>query len=123
MALVERWFALFTARDLPGLIELLSEDTMATTADGEVFMGHAGFAQFFAERVLAYPDHKAQVASIEDLGDGFVLVKATIERQTVGGEIEALPGAWMVHVSAGKIASSSYYRSESAARKLFTVRG
>jgi hypothetical protein len=99
--------------DWPGeAFKLLAEDVVVQPSNGQIYIGHEGYAQWYEEHVQQYEQSALTDAAYEDLEGGWVLVKGSISSRRRGGEQERIPGCWLARVRDGKISAALYYRTE-----------
>ena len=104
------------AEGLERILALLADDVVLQLSDGRVYVGHDGYVHWFKDRLKTLEDAGYEEGRLEYIGGGWVLVVGSAFFRNREGEKHIQPGAWLVRVRNGKVASVHYYRAESEAR-------
>lgn len=98
-------------------IATLTEDVVITTSSGILYVGHAGWARWYADVIRTSAVQRFGEVAAESLGRGWVLLRGEVNTHRRDGEQVRQPGAWLVRVRDSEIASLLYFRTEDAARE------
>ena len=115
--LVREFFSRWQLEEWPGnTFSVLTEDVVVQAADGVIYVGYDGCAQWYEKTIREHSSHGFVERNFEGLSSGWVLICGDVYGDRRDGDRSVQPGAWLAHVRDGKIAAILYYRTEDDAR-------
>ncbi|HEY1594318.1 MAG TPA: nuclear transport factor 2 family protein [Thermoleophilaceae bacterium] len=126
IALVERCFDAFRARDIEGLLELLTPDvrvrSLMTEPERVYYDGPQGVREWFAAILEIFPNWTPVVTDLTDMG-GAMLVGMDVTASAVTSGVQIDQRLWqLTEIDGGKVSFFGFFRSEEDARAALAER-
>lgn len=105
---IKRYFDAFNAKDIPGMLDCLSEDVAHHVNEGEIRIGKAAFANFCAHMSRCYDETLTDLVLFEAEGG----TRAAAEFTVNGHYLETDDGLPKAHGQSYKLPGGSFFDLE-----------